>query len=126
MSEGVPRVFLDSEVFIRNNFNYASPRFESLRRLGADKTIRIFVTDLTVREVEANLNSLIESASTSLRPDAVLRNSRLPDVKAHLERLDVPAIQRELRAQLQDFLKAANVTTLTVEPSALPDVLNAY
>ena len=44
MNEGVPRVFLDTEVFVRENFNYKSTRFKSLISLASAGRIRVFLT----------------------------------------------------------------------------------
>ena len=126
INEGVPRVFLDTEVFVHENFNYNSPRFRSLMTLALAGRIQVFLTDLTLREIEANIRSRVNEAVVSIRPNAVLRNSGLPRVRALFEKLDVARIQEELVSQLEKYLKAAKVTVLKVPPIVLPLVLDAY
>ena len=125
MNEGVPRVFLDTEVFIRENFNYKSTRFKSLMSLASAGRIKVFLTDLTFREIEASIRSHVDGAA-SVKPKAVLKNSDLPGVKALFGKLDVALIQDELVGQFSEYLKVAKVTVLDVPASVLPPVLDAY
>ena len=126
INEGVPRVFLDTEVFVHENFDYKSPRFRSLMTLALAGRIQVFLTDLTLREIEANIRSRVNEAVVSIRPNAVLRNSGFPRVRALFEKLEVARIQEELVSQLEKYLKAAKVTVLKVPPIVLPLVLDAY
>ena len=51
INEGVPRVFLDTAVFIRANFDYKSARFKSLMTLASTGRIDVFLTELTLRRL---------------------------------------------------------------------------
>jgi hypothetical protein len=118
-------VFLDTVVFVEANFEYGSARFAALTRLAKDGLLRIFLTDLTLREVHANLRAAVENAMfRQVAP--VLRNSRLPEVRQLFVKLDGEKLFDELRAQLDKFLKDANVTVLPIEPDALAPVIDAY
>ena len=126
INEGVPRVFLDTAVFIRANFDYKSARFKSLMTLASTGRIEVFLTELTLREIEANIRSRVDDAVTSIRPERVLKNSEFPHVKALFDKLDAAPIQQELVGQLRKYLKDAKVTILPVPPAVLPLVLDAY
>ena len=126
INEGVPRVFLDTEVFVHENFNYKSPRFKSLMTLASESRIQVFLTDLTLREIEANIRGRVDDAVTSIKPNKVLKNSDIPSVRARFDRLDPAPIQQELVGQLKEYLKAAKATILEVPPAVLPLVLDAY
>ena len=117
-------VFLDTVVFIEANFNYKSPRCEALARLAADGRIQVFLTQITLREVKANLKDLVARAVT--KPHPILRNSTSPKVASLFEPLDVRGVQSELLRQLKQFLKRAKVTVLPLDPDALTPVLNSY
>ena len=126
INEGVPRVFLDTEVFVHGNFNYKAARFKSLMTLASTGRIKVLLTDLTFREIEANIRSHVDAAVTSMKPNKVLKNSALPSVKALFDRLDAAPIQQELVGQLEEYLRAAKATILAVPPAVLPLVLDAY
>ena len=126
INEGVPRVFLDTEVFVHGNFDYKSARFKSLMTLASEGRTQVFLTELTLREIEAKLRSRVDGAVTSIKPHAVLKNSDLPHVKALFDKLDAAPIQQELAGQLKKYLKAAKATILPVPPAVLPLVLDAY
>jgi hypothetical protein len=46
-------LFLDTEVFRAGGFNYRSTAFETLASLAISGTVHVFVTDLTIKEVQA-------------------------------------------------------------------------
>ena len=100
MNKGVPRVFLDTEVFVRENFNYKSTRFKSLMSLASAGRIQVFLTDLTLREIETSIRSHVDGAVASVKPGPVLKNSDLPRVKGLCGKLDVARIRDELVGQL--------------------------
>ena len=126
MSSGVPRVFLDTEVFIHANFNYKSPRFKSLMAQASAGRTKVFLTDLTLREIEANIRRLVDAAAASMKPPKVLKNSDQPHVRALFKELDAASIQKELCGQLEKYLKVVKATILKVPPAVLPLVLDAY
>ena len=126
INDGVPRVFLDTEVFIRGNFDYKSARFKSLITLASTDRIKVFLTELTLREIEANIRSRVDDEVTSIQPKPVLKNSDLPHVKALFDRPDAALIQQELVGQLKKYLKATKATILALPPDVLPLVLDAY
>src|SRR5687767_14789059 len=95
-SEAVASVFLDAQVFIEGNFAYKSPRFTSLFQLASSGVVSLIMTDLTVREIEANLRSIVSKAVGQRPAEPVLRNSASPDVAALFKKLDAAAIQKEL------------------------------
>jgi hypothetical protein len=120
-------VFLDTDVFLHENFDYDSPRLASLTSLAASDRIQVFLTDLTVREVRANLLKAIDDAVASMaRPHPILRHSTQRAVKQLFIPLERAALEAELLAQFDQFLRAAKVKILPVEPRVLPAVLDRY
>jgi hypothetical protein len=118
-------VFLDTEVFVEANFGYKSPRLASVAELAGNGRIRVFLTELTVREMKANIKEAIERAAAT-RPHPILRNSSLPQVTALFEPLDTAALEKELVGQLEDFIKGAGITLLPIEDDFLGPVLDNY
>ena len=118
-------VFLDTEVFAHANFDYQSSRFEALTALARSRRIQVFVTDLTIREIKAQIRQRIEKAA-SMRVEPVLRNSRRREVKRLFNKLDVGKIQDELYSQLDAFMKRAHVKTLKIQPRVLKPVIDKY
>lgn len=118
-------VFLDTEVFVEANFGYTSPRLAAVADLAKQARIRVFLTDLTVREIKTNIKEAIDRAAAT-RPPPILRNSSLPQVRALLEPLDVTAVENELVGQLEEFIRAAGTTVLPIEDESLRPVLDNY
>jgi hypothetical protein len=122
----VERVFLDTQVFVEGNFSYKSPRFASLSQLAASGVVELVMTDLTIREIEANLRSAVSRAVGQRAAEPVLRNSTSREVVALFNKLDAAAIQEELLAQFKENLNVSNAQIVEVKPSILPTVLDAY
>lgn len=118
-------VFLDTEVFVEANFSYKSPRLTSLAELARSGRIRVFLTEITVREINAKIKELVERAAAA-RPPSILRNSSLPQVRALFEPLDTAEVGKDLVGQLEGFIKDAVITVLPVEDKILAPVLDNY
>ena len=118
-------VFLDTSVFIEANFNYASPRFRSIASLAAGGLIQVLLTDLTIREIKANLKETVKRA-LPVEMNPILKNSTLPEVTKLLERIDQDAVEKELLDQFDNFGEAASVRILKIDAEALQEVLNDY
>jgi len=118
-------VFLDTEAFVDAGYNYESKRLVALRDLATQTRVRIFLTDVTVREIRAGLRDAIEQAA-AVRPPSILRNSQLPEIRSRLASFDPVAVEKELAEQLSAFMVAAQITVLAVENDALPVVLDKY
>ena len=121
----VRNVFLDAEVFIDAGFNYQTQRLQSLRRLAQDGSVRIYLTAVTRREVEANIRESIDKAANQ-KPPAVLRNSVNPDILARLKPIDLDSLATELCQQLDDYLESAGAVVLPVSGDLLSPVLARY
>ncbi len=67
-------VFLDTQVFVTNNFDYGNRRLRSLVPLVEAGDIQVFLTSITVREIQANLETLVRGV-LRVRPDKILANS---------------------------------------------------
>lgn len=122
--EGTTNVFLDANVFIEENFSYTSPRFKALEQLAVDGRIKVILTEITQREIEANLWERVKSAAIKLPP--VLRNSESPKVAALFEPIDKASIHAELLQQLGKFLQRAKVEILPIGKASLGPVFESY
>jgi rRNA-processing protein FCF1 len=119
-------VFLDTEVFVEASFNYDSARLVSLIDLAKTQRVRVFVTDLVIREMKANMKDAVKQAIAILRPAPILRSSSLPEVKALFNKVDVDEVEKDLVIQLEAFIKKGNITVLSVKSELLSQVLDSY
>ena len=122
----VPKnVFIDTEAFIRNNFDFDGRRFASLLQLVESGEITIFLTAVTVSEVRSNIISMVMN-TRRIKPDKVLRNSRIESVEALFVRVPKAEARVELLEQFERFLSAGDVEVLEVEGESLEKVLSDY
>lgn len=118
-------VFLDTEAFVDAGYNYESKRLDTLRELAKQDRVHVFITDITLREIRAGLHDAIDQAAAA-KPPAILRNSRLPEIRSRVAALDPAVLEEELVAQLNKFIAASKMTILAVGNKCLPAVLDKY
>ena len=125
-------IFLDTQVFEAASFNFKTTVLASLEEQVQKGTIRLVLTDITVREVKARIEKTVLSQLELLkkfrREARVLRSSTLPEVKAALE-FDEKNLIAHLQQQFDDLLARANAEivdtsiyrpTTTAAPAACP------
>src|SRR5664280_409384 len=125
IASATENVFLDTEAFVGAGYKYASKRLAALRDLAKQGRVRIFITDITLREIRAGLRDAIEQAAAVKAP-SILSNSQLPEIRSRLARFDPIAVEEELAGQLNTFIAASQMTVLAVENDTLPVVLDRY
>ena len=60
-------IFIDASIFIGKNYNYRNTDFEQLSRLAQSNQANVFVTDITIREVKAHIETDISTAISALK-----------------------------------------------------------
>ena len=114
-------IFLDTQVFDAASFNFASQPFVSLEEQVEVGRVRVLLTDITVREVEARIEKTVANQLAPLvkliRDARVLRSSQIPGVTAALE-LDQSAIAVDLQRQFEAFLQ--RIRAEIVDTSQVP------
>ena len=100
-------VFLDADVFVRFGFRYSSTLFKSLIDLVAKGRLKLVITDIVVREVEAQIEKAVRAASGAHKKFSkearVLASATLDGVKSKVEKFDEDAAVANLRRTSADF-----------------------
>lgn len=122
------RVFLDTEVFVRAQFNYKSEPFQALLKHIKTGRVELFLTDLTLREIASNLETVIAETlarfSTARRKAALIKDSKA--AAGLLAQPDEAAITKESIASFDAFLRECKPTVLPVKDAYLKPVLDDY
>ena len=128
---GIPRsIFLDAEVFVGANFNYSSKGFRDIASFGARGLIQILLTDITVREIRAQLTKAVKCALPGVETNSILKNSSLPEITKRRDPIAQEAVEKELLEELMDqfeqFLEDAHVKILKFEAEGILEVFDDY
>jgi hypothetical protein len=90
----------------------------------------VFLTDVTVEEVKANIREEVEISvqkhQSFLAKSKILHNSSSADVKVTLAKLDGSALVNELVGQFEAFLKVAKATILKAGELKAGPILENY
>lgn len=119
-------VFLDTEVFVQQNFQYEKGLLDAFRQHVYAGRLRHVTTDITLDEVRARIGVAVDGARVALRrfqSDArVLRNSSSPSVLRMFKSVNRRRVLRDLRSQLEvylDDIETVRVTSDDVKASAI-------
>jgi hypothetical protein len=123
-------VLLDAEVFVTNNFDIRSRVFERLKELAAEDRVVVFLTEVTVREVENRIRKNVEAAGLWFK--RVKKEARiLMAIENSTFDISSGAYQPEeiieqLTGSFRSFLDSVNAEIIPNSMISLPDVLDAY
>src|SRR6266568_8728020 len=128
-----PHVFLDTEIFVSNNFHFASPLFVKLVELAQTRVIFLYLTTVTVREIEAHIVSDIQDALTHIKAlqkkeKSVKVLGLSPDTPFPIipKTFDVEATQQRALDSFHKFLESATVEIIKVEGISIDEILEKY
>lgn len=123
-------VFIDTSIFIEQNYNFHGSVFQNLLRLCANGQAKAFITDITYREVMAHIEEDVAKAcqaSAKLQRDArILRNLPHPPFAGLFEKIDPNATTAELILQFKVFLESTSTETLSTSSVSIESVFDKY
>lgn len=125
-------IFIDASIFIGQNYNYRSTDFDQLSRLAKSGQANVFVTDITIREVEAHIETDISEAISALKKFQknsrvrVLKNLDDPPFKELFQEINETKSNETLKCQLSTFLNEISATVLPTSDVSIDAVFDQY
>jgi hypothetical protein len=124
-------VFLDAQVFFRENFDFSSRRFRRLRELASEHRLNLYTTDLVFREIDSGMVERVRNAGSTLqkatKPDnaGILRHCTACSFE-FLFSFPEDAVLQDLRAQLTSFVQSARVEEIFTASVNSNEVFDRY
>ena len=123
-------IFIDTSIFVEKNYTYRAGDLERINRLAKSDRASVFVTDITIREVKAHIDTDISKAiqaSEKFQKDArALRNiDTLPFVELFQPISKGKSIQM-LKSQLCAYLDEVKATKLNTSEVSIGAVFDKY
>jgi predicted nucleic acid-binding protein len=126
-------VFLDTEVFIKVNFNYQSTSFKKLIELVEEKEVELYLTTITRQEILDNLAQEAKKAKSAFKQlhKEFRKKAKILDNLAELAQVlsfsfDEEKIDGELEQQFLNFLDEAKVNILSLEKVSSEEIFDKY
>lgn len=120
-------IFLDTEVFISANFQFNSGNLNRLKELSKNGKISIHLTDITKREVEANIEKNVRQTSNSIdrikKEIKILRNVSSYQPVFYFNKKEV---RNELIQQFHDFLSLTGTNIFLTKDVSVESVFEKY
>lgn len=125
-------IFIDTSIFIGQNFDYQNQLFQRTVDWAKTKKIKVFITDITLREIEANINKKVIkainicSACDKKKDLKILKNIGTSQIKKLFQRENKQKNIDELKCQLNSFIKDASIEILSTSKVSVEEVFNKY
>ncbi len=125
-------IFIDASIFIGKNYNYRNIDFEQLSRLAKSDQANVFVTNITISEVEAHIDTDIMKAIQALKKFQkdtkvrVLKNVDDSPFKELFQEIDETKSNETLKCQLSKFLNEISATVLPTSEVSIDAVFDKY
>jgi hypothetical protein len=122
-------IFIDTSVYRSHQFHFDNARFRSLVTLAEHGHVKLLVTDVTIQEVHANLDELIDDSLTpinkALAGGSVLQRAKAYSLAAVQAPLREDSARKELHASVDSFFEREFTVIST---SAIPGgrILDQY
>jgi hypothetical protein len=122
-------LFLDTQVFDLNAYDFQSKHFRLVRALGESKDVCLLMPEITRREIERHIAAKAKETYAALekfRRQGFHKNLLQPPFDAITKGTTEEAIRTELMGHFNEFCYEANVTHLPAKGLYLADVLDDY
>jgi hypothetical protein len=112
-------IFLETQVFVTNNFDLRRTAFKELVQLVKQDRVRVYLTTVTVGEVKKQIDERVRSAATvidNIRKEVrILANSQIPETAARARHLDIKLTVAELISQFDKFIDETRAEIIDLE-----------
>lgn len=123
------KVFVDTSVFVGNQFDFGNKLFETLIEHAQAERIDILLPEITVREIRGKADEIVEEAIQGLQKAVqkgpVLRSLGSPYAELH-DKIDLAQTKGKIQSNIDEFLKKAKVKVLPTPGDALKFVMDDY
>lgn len=124
------RVFIDTQVFRQARFAVSNPSFAKLRQLCEERKLTLLSTEITRREIDANIFVVASEIQKTLRKAAdIIASLHQPKIFVFgipANKLTEDDLVKALTKQVNDFFEKCQVEQVELPRTALPTVLDLY
>ena len=94
-------IFIDTETFVSNNF-FLGHNLDRLAEFGKDETIRIYLTEITIKEIQSNIREDLQNAQEELNrfKKSISHKGRILKKHPRVSKLYKPSEIRRYRCRL--------------------------
>lgn len=122
-------VFLDTSVFCNANFSAESRALAQLEDFAKHGQVKLFITDVTIREMRQQIAEHVSAASRSFRKAwqsaHILRN--VPDLNYfEIMHFDPDSMTKTITLRMEDFVKRASFEIIPIEGASSAKIFDCY
>jgi predicted nucleic acid-binding protein len=127
------RIFLDTEVFVKANFNYQNSSFKKLVDLVNDGELVLYLTTVTYQEILSNIEQEVNNSDSSLKTlhkefrkkAKIFYNHHILKSLFSLK-YNKDDICQELKNQFLDYLETTESQIISVDKVSPKDIFDKY
>ncbi|KPN89522.1 PIN domain-containing protein [Lysinibacillus sp. ZYM-1] len=122
-------VFLDTSIYIKNNFEFGGSKFNKLNDLISAGRIQLYSTTIIDNEVISNIDKTIEETrqfvNSVIKEAYVLKNTS-PFKSIFAERKPVNIALNEVKNQYDEFKQSTNIENIPINNVDVDDIFKRY
>lgn len=122
-------VFIDTSVFVGNQFDFENNLFETLVEHAQAERIDILLPEVTLREIRGKADEIVEEAiqgiQKAVQKGPILRPLGSPYADLH-DNIDLAQAKAKIQSNIDNFLEKAKVKVLPTPGDALNSVMDDY
>lgn len=132
MADGISEhVYLDTQVFVRFWFQYDGTAFAALTELISKGRLKLVVTNIVVREVEANIGKAVRSAFNAhkkftTQEGRVLSGSGVAGIADKVKWFKRDEVIADLQAQFKKFLDDNDAVIVETDDVSIDELMDDY
>ena len=123
-------VFIDTSIFISENYSFKSKLFSSLISLSKSGHVSIILTDITIEEIKSNLLCSVNDTEAAIKKASskakVLRNLDTFRYNFLFEKFDKENIFNQLKSQLTEFIVNCDIKIIKASEISAKDIFFNY
>lgn len=123
-------VFIDTSVYFSHQFHFANSRFKTLLTLAQHGHVVLLTTDITVREIHANLDKVFDQKlgeiNKALADGGILRRAKTFSLASVHPPLQEQEARDELHAEADAFFQQDGVLVLSTKSISSGRILDQY
>jgi hypothetical protein len=123
-------VFIDTSIYVHENFQYLSDKFETLKSHTLQDKIKLYSHEIIIKEIKSNINTEVNEAVKSIkqlnRSGKILWNLSKEKIHTIFSNQNTTRYRDLLFSQLTDFIKSTKTTILSSSLCDVDSIFNNY
>lgn len=123
-------VFLDTSIYVRQQFNFSSTPLASMAKAAKTRSLSVVIPEVTEREIKRKITEIAENAAHAIdevaRKHSHTKYLEGSDILSQETSIHISKLKQVLNAQFDEFINHFSVDRLSLSDVSLSEVVDWY